>query len=281
MVHKNTTFFPCPPTQELKSLYRNGVDKLARPIMFVKPSYNPNSVEYRLKSLIYSLEESIESMDVSNGVEKLCLIADFDTESKLQKKSADQTTVAKNFISFLQNHYPERLGICFAVNPPWYIRLLYSLVSPFMDSVTKKKIHFLNGNKDYVKTELLKHIDEDQLEQCYGGLRSMDGDGDVRNERFERMASAEAAAATKGENIDTEKKKKKKKKKTVEEAGEEDGEKATHPNIEDASDLDKVAPESVNEATVEALEKSMENSDSESEEIAAAEKKKKKKKSKE
>lgn len=197
-------------------MYRNGSDKLGRPVMFIKPSYNPNTVEYRLKSLIYSLEECIESMDASKGVEKICLIADFETESKLQKKSADQTTVAKNFINFLQNHYPERLGVCFALNPPWYMRLLYSLVSPFMDPVTKKKIHFVNGNKDHVKAELLKFLDDDQLETCYGGSRTMDGEEDCRNLRLERLDSPTSAASTDGDNGEAaangEKKKKKKKK---------------------------------------------------------------------
>lgn len=171
--------------QNLRSLYRNGLDKQGRPIMFIKPSYNDNTVEYRLKALIYSLEETIESMDVRNGIEKMCMIADFDTESKLTKKSPDQTTVAKSFLGFLQNHYPERLGICFALNPPWYIRILWTIISPFMDPVTRKKIHFVNGDHAHMKKILLQYIDEDQLESGYGGGRKMEPDEDVRHQRQE------------------------------------------------------------------------------------------------
>lgn len=226
--------------------------------MFIKPSYNPNTVEYRLKALIYSLEECIESMDVKQGIEKMCLIADFDTESKLQKKSPDQTTVAKNFLGFLQNHYPERLGIAFALNPPWYIRLLYSIISPFMDSVTKKKIHFVNGNKDHIKAELLKYIDEDQLEECYGGTRSMEGESDVRHARQSAALEAEKEAEA------TPKKAKKSKK--------------GKPKIEDASALDTVPAESVEEATVDALEESMKSLEEENEEEELRQIKKKSKK---
>ena len=222
-------------------------------------------------------------MDVKNGIEKMCLIADFETESKLSKKSPDQSTVAKNFLSFLQNHYPERLGICFALNPPWYIRLLYSLISPFMDPVTKKKIHFVNGSKDHIKKELLKYIDEDQLETCYGGTRSMEGEQDVRNLRFEKMDAGEKETEqVDGEVAETgEKKKKRKNKKKAAAANEADGkaEAHDHPKIEDASALDAVPAESVPSATVEALEESMkDDSDSELEAVKLAEEKKKKKK---
>lgn len=167
--------------QNLNSLYRNGVDKELRPILFVKPSYNDNPVDYRLRSLVYTLEEAIQSMDVTRGVEKMCLIADFDTESKLQKKSPDGLAIAKGFLNILQNHYPERLGIFFALNLPWYVRMFYTLISPFIDPKTKAKIHFLNGNKDYIKAELLKHINEDQLESKYGGTRKIEPDPDVRD----------------------------------------------------------------------------------------------------
>jgi len=188
--------------------------------MFIKPSYNGNSVEYRLKSLIYSLEEAVESMNVARGVEKMCLIADFDTESKLEKKSPDGSTVAKNFLNFLQNHYPERLGICFALNPPWYIRLLYTLVSPFMDSVTKKKIHFLNGDAEYLKKSLLLHIEEDQLEQCYGGAREVGPEPDIRHERMRRNALSSpdpSSSSTTAEEQSEQKQQKRRRRKDKEE----------------------------------------------------------------
>lgn len=158
-------------------------------------------------------------MDTSQGIEKMTLIADFDTENKLTKKSPDQNTVARQFLSFLQNHYPERLSKAIALNPPWYIRLLYRIISPFMDPVTKKKIHFVNGNADYVKKELLQHIDEDQLETIYGGTRPEDPEPDVRNER--QLREAEMAQASSSPTEGTPKQKKKKSKTTLETAEDE------------------------------------------------------------
>ena len=158
-------------------------------------------------------------MDVSAGVERMTIIADFDTENKLAKKSPDQNTVARQFLGFLQNHYPERLAKAIALNPPWYIRLLFTLISPFMDPVTKKKIHFLNGDAAYVKKELLQYIDEDQLESCYGGTRPVEPEPDCRHARQEREAQAASSSAAPSSSADTEtpKQKKKKKSKPVEE----------------------------------------------------------------
>lgn len=173
---------------------------LGRPIMYIKPVYNDNPIDYRIRSSIYSMEESIESMDESSGIEKMCLIADFDRES--QKKSPDGASFARKFLSIFQNNYPERLGIFFALNPPWFMRLMYSIISPFIDPVTKKKIHFLTGNKDYIKNELLKYIDEDQLETKYGGTRLMESEPDVRHAR--QSAYVESALIEADEQVEVE-----------------------------------------------------------------------------
>eukprot|EP01122_Echinamoeba_exundans_P005656 TRINITY_DN1580_c0_g1_i2.p1 TRINITY_DN1580_c0_g1~~TRINITY_DN1580_c0_g1_i2.p1 ORF type:complete len:205 (-),score=45.43 TRINITY_DN1580_c0_g1_i2:90-704(-) len=75
-----------------------------------------------------------------------------------------QISVAKEVLSILQNHYPERLGACFMVNPPWTFRIFWGIVSPFLDEVTRNKIKILKKTAD-----MLELIPEDQLEEEYGG----------------------------------------------------------------------------------------------------------------
>lgn len=153
------------PILEIRSMYRNGMDKVGRPIIYVKPSYNPHSVEERIQSLVYILEEATLSMrSLETGVEKMCWILDFEAETKVKKRSADGTTVARQTIHLLQSHYPERLGIAFVLNAPWYMRMLWKIVSVFMHSVTRNKFIFLTGSKDDISRELLQHIDEAELE---------------------------------------------------------------------------------------------------------------------
>lgn len=52
---------------------------------------------------------------------------------------------------------------CFCVR---YITALYSLISPFMDEVTKSKVRIIGS--DYYSV-LLEEIDEDQIPVEYGG----------------------------------------------------------------------------------------------------------------
>ena len=38
-----------------------------------------------------------------------------------------------------------------------------------LDPVTKEKIHWVSGNKDQIGQYLQKHIDEEQIEERFGG----------------------------------------------------------------------------------------------------------------
>lgn len=67
-----------------------------------------------------------------------------------------------------QSYFPETLHTVYAINCPWYITALYSLVSPFIDQVTKSKIRLLGS--DYYST-LVEAIDEDQIPVEYGGKK--------------------------------------------------------------------------------------------------------------
>lgn len=65
-----------------------------------------------------------------------------------------------------QSYYPERLHACYMINAPWYFTALWSLLRPFVDPVTREKIHILGS--DY-SSQLQIAIAPEQIPVEYGG----------------------------------------------------------------------------------------------------------------
>ncbi|XP_065831389.1 SEC14-like protein 2 [Oscarella lobularis] len=77
-------------------------------------------------------------------------------------------------IRLTESNYPEQLKVCYVVNGPRILSLLYGLCKPFIADETKKKIHFLGREW---KDVLRKVIHPDQLPSHYGGdAMGIDGD---------------------------------------------------------------------------------------------------------
>jgi hypothetical protein len=74
--------------------------------------------------------------------------------------------------AFCGQHYPERGGHIYIVNVPMWFSGVWKLIKVFLDPVTLAKIHIVRG-ADKIRTELLMHIDEDQLPQEYGGKSTL------------------------------------------------------------------------------------------------------------
>ncbi|KAG9000428.1 hypothetical protein FRB94_005441 [Tulasnella sp. JGI-2019a] len=66
-------------------------------------------------------------------------------------------------LSYLQNHYPERLGRALILNVPYLVSLFFKAILPFVDPVTREKIKF---NPEVVKDGL---FDADQVTTQWGG----------------------------------------------------------------------------------------------------------------
>lgn len=155
------------PVLDLKTLYLNGHDRQGRPVVYVKPgAQNPYPPELRLRALLFILETAVRIMPPN--VEQLVWILDF-SEYSFRGTSAESKQVSKQSMELLQNHYPERLGLSLVVSPPWFFTVLFTIVSPFMNAVTRSKIHVVSGSGEKLKKGLLVYIAEDQLEVQYGG----------------------------------------------------------------------------------------------------------------
>jgi len=146
--------------------YVRGKDKQNRPIIWMKPKFeNTYDHDGNIKHLVYNLERAVACGE-ANGYKdgKLCLIIDFEGYSIM---NAPPMKTSMETLSILQNHYPERLAKAYLVRPPWIFHSFYSLISPFIDVVTKEKVMMLSSKKH---ATLVENIDDEYLESTVGGL---------------------------------------------------------------------------------------------------------------
>lgn len=73
--------------------------------------------------------------------------------------------------AFASAHYPERAGVVFVINVPYWFKMVWNVVSKWVDEVTLKKIFILRG-KDEIIQKLEEKIPMENIPPEYGGLSS-------------------------------------------------------------------------------------------------------------
>eukprot|EP01120_Amphizonella_sp_Union-15-10_P014285 TRINITY_DN6872_c0_g1_i1.p1 TRINITY_DN6872_c0_g1~~TRINITY_DN6872_c0_g1_i1.p1 ORF type:complete len:336 (-),score=63.68 TRINITY_DN6872_c0_g1_i1:100-1107(-) len=167
-------------------MYRNGFDKIGRPILYMKPGLDntpPSQKEVKLKYLVYVMEKTLLAA-ASKHREKITLLIDYHGASNMNGIASMK--LSKEVLNILQSHYPERLGLALLFNAPWAFTIFWKLITPFIDPNTKKKINILTGLSD-----LVKWVDEDQLEECYGGKNKFKWDFEKHWNKEEEDAKSE------------------------------------------------------------------------------------------
>jgi len=138
-------------------------DKWGRTVMILQPRYhNPNNRDYKvaMDAFYWGLNQSLQRLEPP--LENYIAITDLagyglrNNDWSLMREQSD----------YLQNYYPERLGVNFVVNAPWYVNSVWKIISRWIDERTRKKIHFLGKN---YKEALLELIEEEDLPEAYGG----------------------------------------------------------------------------------------------------------------
>ncbi|KAJ1960877.1 hypothetical protein GGI12_003561 [Dipsacomyces acuminosporus] len=125
---------------ETGKMYFNGFDKFSRPVIYMyNHRQNTKDADSQIRWVIYTLELCIRRMPP--GVEKVSLAID---AAQWGFSNSVAIGTAKKFLEVLSNHYPERLGRAVIFLPPKFFVAFYSLVSPFIDPVTKSKVAFVN-----------------------------------------------------------------------------------------------------------------------------------------
>jgi hypothetical protein len=76
---------------------------------------------------------------------------------------------SKTILSFLQDHYPERLGFAIFINVPFIVTTTLKIIMPFVDPITREKIKF---NHDIFE-EGIFHPDM-VMEKWWGGSQDFD-----------------------------------------------------------------------------------------------------------
>ena len=172
--------------------YINGFDKAGRPVIYMR-SRRQKSKDFhaQIRLMVFLFEKALKLTNADSFV----LLIDYVGYTRAHVHSMSQ---AREVLNIFNNHYPERLFRIYNVNPPWFFWTFFTLVSPFISSVTKNKIHFIKFDASHMKSEIidkpscwnigeeekerisksakpiLDHIDESMLEDMYGGSFSFD-----------------------------------------------------------------------------------------------------------
>jgi hypothetical protein len=75
----------------------------------------------------------------------------------------------KKASTFTGDHYPERSGSIFVVNVPSWFSVIWNVVKPMVDDVTKQKITILRYGNEGITKALQEKIDIENIPPEYGG----------------------------------------------------------------------------------------------------------------
>ncbi|KAJ1659404.1 hypothetical protein IWQ61_001512 [Dispira simplex] len=141
-------------------MYPNGYDLFGRSTIYMRQRLNHSSnAALQMRYLAFTLERAVQMLPPENNndddgdymvPESLSLI--IDCEGWSLSNSVPLNT-ARETLYILGSHYPERLGTALILNAPWIFWTFFKLVSPFIDLVTRAKIHFVEL-KSYHKLPL-------------------------------------------------------------------------------------------------------------------------------
>lgn len=150
--------------------YIRGYDKLGHPILIMRPRCeNTNNHEGNIRNLVYTMERAVACME-KTGVEKLCLVIDYDGYSIF---NAPPMKTSREVLSILQDHYPERLYRAYCVKPPMIFYGFYRVISPFIDPVTAEKVVMLTSSvMNDPNNQLHREVGAENLEAAFGGAES-------------------------------------------------------------------------------------------------------------
>lgn len=127
-----------------KKLYVSGYDKQGRSTyVFVPHLVDDHDPEWTRKGHVWSLERAI-ACSKSDDKTVNCVV-DFRQFSVL--RNAPPTSVGKDIMTTLRDHYVGRVNQIFLVNAPTTFLCVWAIFKPFAGKKTRDKIHFVNSNR--------------------------------------------------------------------------------------------------------------------------------------
>ncbi|XP_006375929.1 uncharacterized protein LOC7493854 isoform X2 [Populus trichocarpa] len=131
-----------------------------------KIRWNTSGIRGQIRHLVYCMENAITTLNPDQ--DQMVWLIDFQgwTMSCISVKAARETA------HILQNHYPERLGVGILYNPPKVFESFWTLVKPFIEPKTYKKVSFVYSNGPQSQKLMEELFDMDKLDCAFGGRNS-------------------------------------------------------------------------------------------------------------
>lgn len=150
---------------ETGKIYRlNDLDKYGRSVLVMRPaSQNTKSTKGQIRYLVYCMENAI--LNLPAGQEQMVWLIDFQGFNM----SHISVRVTKETAHVLQDQYPERLGVAILYNPPKIFESFWTVVKPFLEPKTYRKVKFVYSNDVNSKKIMEDIFDMDKLESSFGG----------------------------------------------------------------------------------------------------------------
>ncbi|KAL5703925.1 hypothetical protein ACHQM5_022417 [Ranunculus cassubicifolius] len=150
---------------ETGKIYRlNYLDKYGRSILVMRPAMqNTKSTKGQIRYLVYCMENAI--LNLPSEQEQMVWLIDFHGFNL----SHISVKVTKETAHVLQDQYPERLGIAILYNPPKIFESFWTVVKPFLEPKTYRKVKFCYSNDPNSKKIMEDLFDMEKLETAFGG----------------------------------------------------------------------------------------------------------------
>ena len=136
-------------------LYRPGLTDCQEPELYIR-------------TILYSLEHAVSDALLRNNGEIGRFNVVMDCEG-MGRKSAPGLAYIKKGFTFLQDHYPDRLGVLLVANLSGIAQMMMKMVLPFVTEDVRSKIHIIPSDEKERRELLLQFIDEDQIPDWLGG----------------------------------------------------------------------------------------------------------------
>lgn len=150
----NITEKDCPNMLRKEICVIYGSDKGGRPVLHVMPyhhdKYDRDMDEVR-NVIIYTLNTILQKTIPTE--ERITILFDM---THFTLKSMD-FEVVQLMVNILQKYYPEVLNLALIVNAPFVFSACWSVIRPWLDPVTAKKVEFVNSQ------QVFNFIEESQI----------------------------------------------------------------------------------------------------------------------
>lgn len=169
-----------------KMFVLNERDRLGRAYIIMRPGLeNSENTVDNLRYLVYTLERA--SHVAGDG--KFTVVVDYFTGA-FSARNAPSISTMRETLRILQNHYPERLGDAVLFEAPGFFYPLFKVIKPFIDPVTRTKIHFVKRQHVRNDEQYNQILDWSILPKEYGGNCDFQFDTDKYFDWFDRQLQA-------------------------------------------------------------------------------------------